>query len=292
MMAQRKEEMLDAAVQLFQKNGFHATSVEDITSACGISKGGFYKHFDSKESMILELLQRYYDEMFREADRFSKDLQGSPLLVLKKKIAIELKKSIDYRYFFHAVVTDFPPNEKGAIPKCLDYIQHKLHEWHKHALLEVFGPKSKKYLSDLAVVMEGIIHSYLMWIIWRGPTLPLDRLGDFIAECLQAIVANDEHIFPVLPGCYNDDVSRVSFLENMKQDLGAIRSELHTEPKKMPSTEKDMQTIDLLIEELEQKKPREFLVDALLFQLYRRSNLKKQLTAILTTWEVWKGDLT
>lgn len=86
-MGQRKEEMLNAAVQLFQSNGFHSTSVEDITSACGISKGGFYKHFDSKESMILELLQRYYDEMFREADYFSKDLHHrSPLQVLKKKI--------------------------------------------------------------------------------------------------------------------------------------------------------------------------------------------------------------
>ncbi|MFD1363368.1 TetR/AcrR family transcriptional regulator [Lentibacillus salinarum] len=290
-MGKRKEEMLDAAVQLFQKNGFHATSVEDITSASGISKGGFYKHFDSKESMILELLQRYYDEMFQEADRFSRDFQGSPLLVLKKKIAIELEKSMDYRYFFHAVVTDFPPNDKGPIPESLDRIQHKLHEWHKHALLEAFGPKAAKYLNDLAVVMEGAIHSYLMKIIWQGPTLPLDRLGDFIAECLQAIVANDDHIFPVLPGYHNDDISRVSILENIVGELDTVRSELKTLEATL-SIEKDVQTIDLLIEELGQKKPREFLVDALLAQLYRRPNLKKQLTAILTTWEVWKGELT
>jgi len=291
-MGQRKEEMLDVAVQLFQKNGFHSTSVEDITSACGISKGGFYKHFDSKENMILELLQRYYDEMFREADHFSKDLHSSPFQALKKKITIELEKSIDYRYFFHAVMTDFPPDDKGPIPKSLNRMQHNLHEWHKHALLEAFGTKSGKYLNDLAVVMEGMIHSYLMKIIWQGPALPLDMVGDFIAECLHAIVANDEHIFPVLPGHLKRDVSRVSILENMKNDLDAIRSKLLSERQKNPMYEKEIQTIDFLIEELGQKKPREFLVDALLAQLYRRANLKKQLTVILTTWEMWKEDVT
>lgn len=280
-MGQRKEEMLDAAVQLFQTNGFHATSVEDITSACGISKGAFYKHFDTKENMILELLQRYYDEMFQEADHFSKDLHRSPLEILKTKITIELEKSIGYQYFFHAVLTDFPPGDKGPIPNSLNRMQHQLHEWHKHALLEAFGQSSGKYLCDLALVMKGMIHSYLMKIIWQGPALPLSRLGDFIAECLHAIVANDEHIYPVLPGHLKDE-SRVSILENMKHDLDGIRSEL--------GNEKDIETIDFLMEELEQKKPREFLIDALLGQLYRRPNLTKQLTLILTTWEVWKDD--
>ncbi|UJL46579.1 TetR/AcrR family transcriptional regulator [Virgibacillus sp. NKC19-16] len=281
-MGQRREEMLDAAVQLFQKNGFHSTSVEDITRACGISKGAFYNHFDSKESMILQVLQRYYDEMFREADYFSKGLHSSPIKVLKKKITIELERSIDYRYFFHAVMADFPPDDDGPIPKSLNRMQHQLHEWHKHALLEAFGPKPGKYLNDLAVVMEGTVHSYLMKIIWEGaPAFPLDRIGDLIAECLHAIVANDEHIFPVLPRHVKDAVP-VSILENMKHDLDAIRAEL--------GDKKDIQTIDLLIEELGQEKPREFLIDALLNQLYRRPNLKNQLTVILTTWEVWKDD--
>ncbi|WP_373894689.1 TetR/AcrR family transcriptional regulator [Virgibacillus natechei] len=280
-MAQRKEEMLDAAVQLFQKNGFHSTSVEDITSKCGISKGAFYNHFDSKESMILQVLQRYYDEMFQEADNFSEDVHRSPLQVLKTKITVELEKSIGYRYFFHAVLTDFPPGGEGPIPKELSRMQHRLHGWHKHAILEAFGPKSRAYLNDLAVVMEGMIHSYLMKIIWEGPALLLDRLGNFIGECLHAIVTNDEHIFPVLPG-HLKDADHVSILETMKRDLDGIRAELHSE--------KDIETIDFLMEELGQKEPREFLVDALLAQLYRRPNLKNSLTVILTTWEVWKDD--
>ncbi|NIK12973.1 TetR/AcrR family transcriptional regulator [Alkalibacillus almallahensis] len=290
-MGNRREEMLDAAVQLFQENGFYDTSVEDITSACGISKGGFYKHFDSKESMVLELLQRYYDELFWEAENLTEDLQGSSLLTLKKKIAIELEKSIDYHYFFYAVLTDFHPNDQGPIPTALTDIKRKLRDWHKQALLEAFGPTIKTYLNDLTVVMEGTIHSYLIKIIWQTH-LPLDMLAEFITESLHAIVTNDDRIFPVLPSGYDEGVNRHSILEDLKQQLETIHAELQTSDQASHTINKDLETIDLLIEELGQQSKREFLIDALLTQLSQRPYLKQRLTSILTTWEVWKGDST
>ncbi|WP_010530317.1 TetR/AcrR family transcriptional regulator [Lentibacillus jeotgali] len=288
-MTQRHEELLDAAIQLFQKSGIHAVSVADITEACGISKGAFYKHFDSKENMILELLKRYYDEMFREADRFTEEFNQSPLMILKRKITIELEKSIEYRSFFLALLTEFPPYEKGPIPEFLDRIQQTHQQWHKQALLDAFGSKSKKYMDDLTLVLEGILHSYLMQIIWKGPALPLDRLGDFIAECIKAIVENDEAISPLLPVYSNAD-SEASILEIIGNDLHTLRTEMNTDRARY--SQKDLQTIDLLIEELTQEKPREFLVDALLAQLHRRTYLKTGITKIMTSWEVWKGDLT
>ncbi|WP_174612969.1 TetR/AcrR family transcriptional regulator [Virgibacillus ihumii] len=290
-MAQRHEELLDAAVQLFQRHGFHATSVADITKACGISKGAFYKHFSSKENMILELLQRYYDDMFREADRFAEGVQQTPLLVLKRKISIELEKSIEYRSFFIALVTDFPPYEKGEISEFLNRIRQTHHQWHRQALLDAFGPQNKAYLNDLTIIMEGIIHSYLMRMVWKGPLLPLDRLGDFIAENLKVIVDHGDALSPMLPD-FRDNKSGASVIKSMEDDLKLLLSELKTESAKTPSTEKDIQSIELLVEELEQETPREFLVDALLAQLYRRSYLKKELTKIMTAWEIWKGDLT
>ncbi|TFJ94419.1 TetR/AcrR family transcriptional regulator [Lentibacillus salicampi] len=290
-MAQRNEELLDAAVQLFQQNGFYTTSVEDITNACGISKGAFYKHFDSKESMILELLERYYDDMFREADRFAEDLQQSPLSVLKRKITVELEKSIEYRSFFLALATEFSPYEKGQIPEFLDRIQKTHHQWHKQALMDAFGPRVKAYVNDMAVIMEGILHSYLMRIIWRESALPLDRLGDFIAECIKAVVENDDAISPMLP-VYSDDESHASIIEGMNHDLNTLRAELENKAERSGSLEKDLQTIDALTEEFTKEKPREFLVDALLTQLHRRSYLKVRTTKIMSVWEVWKGDLT
>ncbi|MFA1822833.1 TetR/AcrR family transcriptional regulator [Virgibacillus oceani] len=49
---QTKEDIIAAAVQLFKEKGFEKTSMMDIANTLGISKGGIYYHFASKEEII------------------------------------------------------------------------------------------------------------------------------------------------------------------------------------------------------------------------------------------------
>lgn len=46
-----RERIVTAAAELFRKNGFHNTSLAQILDAGGITKGGFYFHFKSKEEL-------------------------------------------------------------------------------------------------------------------------------------------------------------------------------------------------------------------------------------------------
>jgi len=48
--------ILDAAGSTIARQGYAATSVEDICQAAGVTKGGFYHHFSSKQTLFLELL--------------------------------------------------------------------------------------------------------------------------------------------------------------------------------------------------------------------------------------------
>jgi len=47
----RKQELLDAALQLFYEKGYEKTSVNDIIEKVGVSKGAFYYYFKSKEEV-------------------------------------------------------------------------------------------------------------------------------------------------------------------------------------------------------------------------------------------------
>jgi AcrR family transcriptional regulator len=60
----RRLELLDVAAKLFAERGFRATTVRDIADAAGILSGSLYHHFDSKESMVDEILTRFQDELF------------------------------------------------------------------------------------------------------------------------------------------------------------------------------------------------------------------------------------
>jgi AcrR family transcriptional regulator len=51
-----RSKILRAAEDLFSRSGFESASVSDICREAGISKGAFYHHFPSKQSVFLELL--------------------------------------------------------------------------------------------------------------------------------------------------------------------------------------------------------------------------------------------
>jgi TetR/AcrR family transcriptional regulator, transcriptional repressor of aconitase len=57
-MTERRQEILEAAHQLFQKKGFHQTSVADICKAADLSVGALYTHFSNKREIMLALSGR------------------------------------------------------------------------------------------------------------------------------------------------------------------------------------------------------------------------------------------
>ena len=57
-----RDQILDAALELFFRQGFRGTSVREITEACGVTPGALYNHFPSKEDVLETLILRATDE--------------------------------------------------------------------------------------------------------------------------------------------------------------------------------------------------------------------------------------
>jgi Transcriptional regulator len=53
---QRRTQLLEVAIELFAEHGFHATSMEDIADAAGVTKPVLYQHFPSKRALYRELI--------------------------------------------------------------------------------------------------------------------------------------------------------------------------------------------------------------------------------------------
>ncbi|GAA5101806.1 TetR/AcrR family transcriptional regulator [Nocardia iowensis] len=56
--AQRRNQLLDAATELFAEHSYSATSIEQICQRAYVGTKGFYDHFDSKEACYLALLEQ------------------------------------------------------------------------------------------------------------------------------------------------------------------------------------------------------------------------------------------
>lgn len=59
-MAQNRTRILDAASELFRENGFDAVTVAEVMNAAGLTHGGFYGHFGSKEDLIAKALDHVF----------------------------------------------------------------------------------------------------------------------------------------------------------------------------------------------------------------------------------------
>jgi AcrR family transcriptional regulator len=54
--ARTRQAIVEAALELFAERGFHATLVDDIANAVGISRAALYQYFESKEQLFVELM--------------------------------------------------------------------------------------------------------------------------------------------------------------------------------------------------------------------------------------------
>ncbi|MER6572065.1 TetR/AcrR family transcriptional regulator [Streptomyces sp. NPDC001093] len=62
--APRRGELLGIAAEVFAEHGYNATTVRRIADHAGMLAGSLYYHFDSKESMLEEILRTFLDELW------------------------------------------------------------------------------------------------------------------------------------------------------------------------------------------------------------------------------------
>jgi TetR/AcrR family transcriptional regulator, cholesterol catabolism regulator len=105
----RRSELLLIAAELFATKGFKNTTVRDIAEASGILSGSLYHHFDSKESMIDEVLSTFQEELFGRYDE---------ILASDEDARTKLEQAV--RVSFEAI--DQHPHEVAIFQNEADYL--------------------------------------------------------------------------------------------------------------------------------------------------------------------------
>lgn len=91
--ARTHEKIIAAAASEFRKNGVVATGLADLMKAADLTHGGFYKHFDSKESLVREVTAASIDQTTSRLRQTAQHRPGRKGLIS----AIEEYLSIDHR---------------------------------------------------------------------------------------------------------------------------------------------------------------------------------------------------
>ena len=90
-----KMKIVNAAWELFYKNGYDSTTVEDVVDESGTSRGSFYHYFNSKEE-LLSTLSSLFDSKYEELqEALPEEMSGfEKLMYLNKELFIMIENRI------------------------------------------------------------------------------------------------------------------------------------------------------------------------------------------------------
>ena len=91
-----KNQILDAAAQIFRIKGYHAASMQDIAGAVNLQKASLYHHVSSKQEILLELLDQALEMLTEEISRVLTDVERPADEKLRRMIHAYLKALTDH----------------------------------------------------------------------------------------------------------------------------------------------------------------------------------------------------
>lgn len=111
-----KSRIIKAAWNLFYKNGYDQTTVEDIISVSRTSKGTFYHYFKGKES-LLNSLSSLFDEKYKElAAAINPDLSSyNKLLFLNHELFYMIETSVDISLLAYLYSSQLVTKDKKSL---------------------------------------------------------------------------------------------------------------------------------------------------------------------------------
>jgi len=93
-----RSQILAAAYTLFNRQGYHATSMRQIAETAGVALGGIYNHFDNKEQIFVQVLLEHHP--IYEVLPQLQEAQGETLRQLLADAATRLVQRFDQRLDF------------------------------------------------------------------------------------------------------------------------------------------------------------------------------------------------
>jgi AcrR family transcriptional regulator len=91
-----KEEILNAAVDLFNENGYLKTSMVDIAQMVGLTKGGIYHYVNKKEDLLMQIHEDMIDA-FHDRIALAVDKEIDPYKKLVKWINVHVSIMRDFQ---------------------------------------------------------------------------------------------------------------------------------------------------------------------------------------------------
>ncbi|MFS0864779.1 TetR/AcrR family transcriptional regulator [Fredinandcohnia sp. 179-A 10B2 NHS] len=230
----KKQLIMEKALELFAKQGFEATSVQQITEHCGISKGAFYLSFKSKDELILALIDQFMIEFITDIDYLVSNSVDTEKLLYDFYFTMYkmFEKHNDFaKILMHEQTQSF--NEELLLKmKNYDRIMDKT----ILSMIELlYGDRVTEIKYDLIYCIKSFMKSYSELFLFYNVPLDIDALSKSLVEKTNLIAQHasipfiTEDLLYKIEVPFDENVTNEQLLDIIKQKIEEMDESIEKE---------------------------------------------------------------
>jgi AcrR family transcriptional regulator len=254
-LTEKEKIIIKSGMKLFAQKGFSSTSVQEIATESGISKGAFYLHFKSKDDLLHSILEYIFETIDSSLLVFeNQDL--SPRDKFIKQLTAFFGTFIGHKEFLTMLSKEqaIPRNEE--IKKLFFKKRFESHLLYRKGIVSIYGDQIEPFSIDLALILEGLFQLYVGLLIIEPTEFEIEKLSHFLLRRMDSIVKDIPSEEPFLTEEKLGKIIKNSNLFFETTDIHTIVQKMRNEIEKMENREALEISLEVLEEEVNKKNPR------------------------------------
>ncbi|MDR4316193.1 TetR/AcrR family transcriptional regulator [Niallia circulans] len=253
----KKQLIMEKSIELFAKQGFAATSVQQITEHCGISKGAFYLSFKSKDELIMALVDYFMEQFIAKLD-YAVNHVDDILYHFYYEILYTFKENSSFATLF---IKEQALSFNDEFIRKFTYYDHLLEKTIEHMIGKVYDSSKQAIKYDLVYSIKGFLNTYTHIVLNHNKYIDFDlhRLAKSLVEKTDIIASYTESpyftesIYQLLhQSVIEESATKEDLLQHIKGKMEEVDDHYVKE------------SLSLLIEQLEEKTLNSVLLKGLL----------------------------
>ncbi|MEW9053244.1 MAG: TetR/AcrR family transcriptional regulator [Neobacillus sp.] len=176
----KKQLIMEKALELFANQGFEATSIQQITEHCGISKGAFYLSFKSKDELILALIDHFMMQFTTDVDHVVRNTSDEQLLYqFYFTIFHSFQKHSD---FAKVLIKEQTQTVNSELVEKTHYYNSLIEKDILVMVERLYGEAVKETKYDLIYCIKGFMTTYSHLFLFFNVPIDLDLLSQSLVE--------------------------------------------------------------------------------------------------------------
>ena len=286
-MKEKEKAIIEAAIKLYATKGFASTSIQEIVSESGISKGAFYLYFKSKDALLIAILEYYFDYIQKKLEAYEQ-AQLPPREKFSLQLTALFTTMLEHKEFIIMQSREqaIPLNEEVKELMIRKYYEAQM--FYQNSLRAIYGMKAEPHLWDLALMLEGFFNSYIKLLLFNPDGFKIEQLVEYILRRVDSLVDGLQGEDPVASEeKVNELINKTkAFFLADGQDIKSVIKKLKHQIASLDNNEDLNVSLEVLESEAERESPRIPVIQGMLSNFKSEPSLDLYREAIAKFYHV------